>query len=224
MNLFFDTGLPTMIALGAVALVVGMMLLRVQRHYGRHPSSNSPASPSPAPRHPSPAPRAPAARELGEWEVHMHDFAREMSGQLDSKMAALEHLIREANRAAARLESALAAARRQEPPAPAQTVPAETFLRPTSQADALKPAASVAGGGERTKDEGLGIDTDFRPNTPSLIPHPSSLSSADRPSRQRRHEEVYTLADYGYSAPEIAQQTGTPVGEIELILSLREKR
>jgi hypothetical protein len=201
MSLFADTGLPTMIALGAVVLLVGMMLLRLQRYYGRRPSSTSPVSPSPAPRHPSPV-----TREMAELEVQMHDLAREMSGQLTSKMAALEHLIRDADRAAARLEAALTASRQKETPAPAlggtgilpvfPTCTGETPVPPgvpppASQADALKPAAD---------------------------------RFAERPSRQRRHEEVYTLADYGYDAAEIAQRVGTPVGEIELILSLRGSR
>ena len=40
-------------------------------------------------------------------------------------------------------------------------------------------------------------------------------------SRPRRQEEIYTLADYGYEPAEIARRVGTPVGEVELILSLR---
>jgi hypothetical protein len=142
-----------------------------------------------------------------EWEVQMHEMAREMTGQLTSKMAALEHLIREADRAAARLEAALGAASRrhegesvhearQEPRAPG---PQEPLPAPASQADALKPGAA---GVARVQEDRL----------------------AERPSRERRHEEVYTLADYGYDAPEIARRLATPVGEIELILGLRQKR
>jgi len=41
--------------------------------------------------------------------------------------------------------------------------------------------------------------------------------------RAHRREEVYTLADYGYAPAEIARRLGTPVGEVELILSLRKK-
>ncbi len=42
-------------------------------------------------------------------------------------------------------------------------------------------------------------------------------------SRPRRQEEIYTLADYGYEPAEIARRVGTPVGEVELILSLRNQ-
>jgi hypothetical protein len=37
----------------------------------------------------------------------------------------------------------------------------------------------------------------------------------------RRHEEIYTLADSGWTSAAIAGHVGSPVGEIELILGLR---
>ena len=207
MTLLAETNLPTLIALAFVAVVVGMMLLRVQRYYGRHPSPRPPlGSSSQAGAAPGPRQRG-AAAEMAEWEVQMHDFARQMSGQLDSKMAALEHLIREADRAAARLEAATAAAQGQEPPASPRTSPpgpAEIAAAPSSQADALRPTA----GEDRLADD---------------VPRAEDLSGT-RPSRQRLHEEIYTLADYGYDAAEIARRVNSPVGEIELILSLRDKR
>ncbi len=38
-----------------------------------------------------------------------------------------------------------------------------------------------------------------------------------------RHQEVYTLADQGQSAPDIARQLDRPRGEIDLILALRPR-
>jgi len=225
MTVFAETNLPTLIALALLAAVVGMMLFRVQRYYARHPTSRPSFGASSRAEHSSRTGASPpthqqgVAREMIEWEVQMHDLVREMSGQLNSKMSALEHLIREADRAAARLEAARAAASGVESPAPAPILPQpahspdhvpasagpqDDSRRPTSQADALKPviAADQVSAADRTDEE----------------------PSAGRPSRQRRHEEIYTLADYGYDAAEIAQRVGTPVGEIELILSLRDKR
>jgi hypothetical protein len=224
MTVFAETNLPTMIALGLLAAVVGMMLFRVQRYYRRHLSPGPPFDASSRAGHPSrtgTSPRTPphgVAREMVEWEVQVHELVREMSGQLNSKMAALEHLIREADRAAARLEAALAAAGVASPapaPPPEQPThspddvrtsagPQDDARRPTSQADALKPVtpADRVSEADRANEE----------------------RSAARPTRQRRHEEIYTLADYGYDAAEIAQRVGALVGEIELILSLRERR
>ena len=53
----------------------------------------------------------------------------------------------------------------------------------------------------------------------------SILSTAeDQPpatDRARRREEIHRLADDGFAAAEIARRVGSPVGEVELILSLR---
>jgi hypothetical protein len=40
----------------------------------------------------------------------------------------------------------------------------------------------------------------------------------------RRHEEIYTLADSGLDSESIAKRIGSPVGEIDLILGLRQTR
>jgi hypothetical protein len=145
--------------------------------------------------------------------------------QLDSRIGALEQWIREADRVAARLESALADARRatagstaaghapHEPdtmkssstavPDPSsQTAPGET--PPRSQADGLR-SAGIAG------------------PKPQPEMHEDTMTVA-RPSADRRYEEIYTLADYGLDAGEIAQRVGSPVGEVQLILSLRGQR
>src|SRR4030042_1388931 len=110
MSVFAQIPFPTSLLLAAVALTIFILLMRVQRYDG-------------APREPrpswSPPPREKPfeeAHHLGEpmsmvqWEVEMHETARRLSAQLDSKMGVLEHLVREADRAAARLEAALAAA------------------------------------------------------------------------------------------------------------------
>ena len=111
----------------------------------------------------------------------MHDTARDLSAQLDSKLSALGALVAEADRAAARLEAALERA-------------AEPVPRTNNQARSLQR-------GEADERGEAGV-----------------RAAASRP---RRQEEIYTLADYGYEPAEIARRVGTPVGEVELILSLR---
>ena len=48
-----------------------------------------------------------AQHQVEHWEVRMHDLARELSAQLDSKMSALEHLIQDAERQITRLDERL---------------------------------------------------------------------------------------------------------------------
>jgi len=82
------------------------------------------------------------------------------------------------------------------------SAPADTDSRPSSQADALRPSMPH-------HSPAVGLS----PNRPA--------SSA---GREQRYNEIYVLADYGHSLSEIAQQVAVPVGEVELILSLRDRR
>jgi hypothetical protein len=197
--------------MAALILIIGFLLWRTQRNLGRQePIWNTHDEPPEKPV--KPGHHLGASEELVQWEVEMHDMARDLSGQLDSKMSALQHLIREADRAASRLETALEAIKREQAPRPmgSSAVANDTPpLAPTprmvmSQADSLR--------------------------TPKVSDEPVASSSAtatkpsDRPSADRRYEEIYLLADYGFSQADIAQRVSMPIGEIQLILSLRSKR
>jgi hypothetical protein len=135
--------------------------------------------------------------DLAQWEVEMHETARQLSAQLDSKLSLLQSLIVEADRAAARLEGMLERA--------------YPTLPPGNQAESLCPGTAQA-------------HDDLQDLEP--IAEESKSLAADRmPSqaadRARRRGEVYRLADYGFGPSEIARRVGSPVGEVELILSLR---
>ena len=171
---------PSTWLLLGVAVVAGILLLRTNRYYARQ-RQQQPSAPGPTTAAPQSARchvETPAG--MARWEVAMHDTARELSAQLDSKLSALQALVAEADRAAARLEAALASAA-----APARP--------PSHQAESLQ----HAGGSDR--------------------------DPATAAPRTRRQEEVYTLADYGYDAAEISRRLGTPIGEVELILGLRQQ-
>src|SRR5271157_4551382 len=76
---------------------------------------------------------APSSRlpdHLAQWEVEMHETARQLSAQLDAKLSLLQSLIVEADRAAARLEGALDRA--------------YPSLPPGSQAESLRPVVEHA--------------------------------------------------------------------------------
>lgn len=51
-----------------------------------------------------------APTEVGRWEVHMHETARNLMGELNTRIAVVDQLVRDANQAAERLEQALARA------------------------------------------------------------------------------------------------------------------
>jgi hypothetical protein len=148
---------------------------------------------------------------MTEWEAQMQERARELSSRLDSKIVALEERIREADRAAARLEAAVAAAERQI--APVSDPPSEDPPRARADSPGLPPISQA----EALRSAGTG---NARPPVGSRNDDEASA----RPAAERRYEEIYMLADYGLAPSEIAQRVGSPIGEVELILSLRGKR
>ncbi len=175
-------------------VVVGYLYLRSQRYFARQ--KNDAASAAGAATTPPEKPYTAVPQDLTRWEVEMHDTARQLSGQLDGKLAALGHLIRDADRVAARLEAALAATR--------PAAPATTEEPSGNQARALQAAGAA--------------------EEPAESPAAASPSATPRPPADRRYEEIYLLADYGFDPAEIGRRVNMPVGEIQLILSLRAKR
>ncbi len=193
MHLLAQSGVVTALVLVALALVIAWLLLRVHRHLARQKRNDSPLVRVTRPKQAEPGHHLDAPAEVLRWEVQMHETARELSAQLDSKMGALQAMIAEADRAASRLEAAGA----ESPDALRQPVPPDS--QPTTQAEALRPSGP-----------------------PDQAPGEADQASP-RCSIGRRQEEIYTLCDYGLDAAEIARRVGSPVGEVELILGLREK-
>lgn len=194
MALFARDGTVAAIFLGALALVIGWLLFRTHRYLSRQTRDNSPLVRTTRPDRAAPGHHLNAPDDVARWEVQMHEIARELSAQLDSKMGGLRALIADADRAAARLEAATVK------PLDAARPPADSEPKPTTQAEALL----AAGASDHPADD--------------------AGQRQDAPSLERRKEEIYTLSDYGLDAGEIAGRVGSPVGEVELILGLREKR
>jgi hypothetical protein len=185
---------PQIVFLLGLSIVIVILMMRSRRYF-RQVSQHS-SAPRASYAIAAPRPSAAPPKSLEQWEVSMHELARDLSGQLDSKIRVLEMLIREANETAARLEVA------QGKPRPASTAqPAKSKIAELPASDPapiikpIRPAASA------------------RPAKSSIEP----LKIANNP----RFERVYALADAGMSPASIANQIGSQVGEVELILSLR---
>ena len=139
-----------------------------------------------------------AEYDLAQCEVQMHETARELSAQLDAKLSLLQSLTAEADRAAQRLEEAIA---RSHPAIP-----------PGSQAESLRPLST----GEHFTPH----RAEFASSSPLATDAESEMPESS--DRSRRRDEIYHLADYGFAPVEIARRVCSPVGEVELILSLRQ--
>ena len=133
------------------------------------------------------------------WQVEMHETARELKGELDSKMSALQALVLMARKESTRLEAAL---RR------ADSVDAEI------PRDSLAKIASLA-------DPEAIADPHALAHTAAQIPAPVSSASTDLFDADRKALAVARLADQKRSPVEIAQQLDLPIGEVELLLSWR---
>ncbi len=210
--LFFaeGSGLPgslTLVVLGILAAIIGALLVGTQSYYTRNKSSAVTFEPL-ARRESAEPPHGANAPQTAPWEIGTYETARELSAELDSKMNTLVHLIEEADRSAARLEAALAAAGRK-----AGSAAGPTHERsPDTLATDPRAHATLAGQAEGLLSASAGE---------RAAPNTGNQPSGPAPAAPRRCEEIYTLADDGYAAAEIAHRSGVPVGEVQLILSLR---
>lgn len=202
----------SLVFLGALLVVIAFLLFRSQRYFGRQERASTPPLDPPPPSPQRPAHHLGSPGPLVQWEVEMHDVARDLGGQLDSKMVALEHLIREADRAAARLETALEAMKRECAALPSIPPAAQEAERPKQHPATPYPTHQA------------GALTMAGPAEEPARPLSRSVASSERLPADRRYEEIYLLADYGFEPADIAHRVGMPIGEIQLILSLRAKR
>ncbi len=188
-----------LIFLLGLALVIFILLVRSKRYFRQVTQYQLPA-PRPARKMETPKTVSAPPRDLEKWEVQMHDLARDLMGQLDSKIRVLELLIRQADDAAARLEAAAAKT---------GGAPLRRIAR-----DAIEPPAAPMP---------LSTNDAISPRAPRAARNSGEARKPLKMTNNPRFERVYALADAGMSAPTIAKQIGTQIGEVELILSLRGK-
>ena len=197
-------------------VVAGYLFLRSQRYFARQRDdaafADRPATP------PSERQSTAVSQEMTRWEVEMHDTARQLSGQLDGKLSALGHLIREADRAAARLEAALSASG-------SSTLECGDSPQLSLPPDAGGASAHADAGEEPPGNQARALQAGGAAGEPAEPPAGAAPPSATPcPPVDRRYDEIYLLADYGFDPAEIGRRVNMPVGEIQLILSLRAKR
>lgn len=177
-------------ALGAA--IVSFFLIRRSRRYLAQVAGNQPGRAIPASALSDRQPETPLTRDVLRAEVRIHDTARELMGQLDSKMSALQALNLMAGDAAQRLEAALDRAERL----------GLAAHRDTLEELAELPAQDLASANGTIAD--LSRDSERR----------------SRVDQEHCLRLVLSLARTGRNAPSIADELGMPVGEVEMLLSL----
>lgn len=102
----------TILFLAGLGLTCAVLLFRTHRQLSGRPKREipSPTTFSQPRQQATPAHRLDAPRETRQWEVEIHDLARDLKAELDSKIVVVEQLIREAKTQADRLEAAISRA------------------------------------------------------------------------------------------------------------------
>lgn len=154
------------VVVAAAAAATFLVLTGVQRFKRRRETVSS----APQPTASQPAVPMPQAAE--RWQVELHDFTREAEARLDTKLAALQRLILQADERIAHLES-------------------------------------------------LGLDAPSKHTQESPIAGPHFSTAQAAPQGQARTAAIFAMSDAGNNAATIANRLGTPIAEVELILSLR---
>lgn len=91
----------------ALGLIIAILLMRAHRRLARGRDDDRALV---VPRRPKPEPATrlvDGPPELARWEVEMHQTARDLSAELNSRASVLRAMVAEADRAAERLEAAL---------------------------------------------------------------------------------------------------------------------
>jgi hypothetical protein len=206
-------GTAQCIFLIGLALLIVILLVRSRRHF-RQVTQYQVPRPDASPALRQPLQSAMPPRDFEKWEVAMHDLARDLSGQLDSKIRVLELLIRESEKVAARLETALARTRGSADPTRETARP--TTLTPNGKKSGDPPSPSVATGF-------LPKSTTAPASASAAATRTMAASSPTSATDKPRFDRIYALADAGLSPATIANQIGSQIGEVELILGIRKK-
>jgi len=191
------------IGLGAGMLILAWVVMR------RRFRNLTDSQPEPRPAHPSTvfqggmlgglrAARQPstglmdAPSSIARWEIGMHEAARDMRAELDSKMMALNVLIAQARDESDKLEALLRRAEQ---------------LGLSAVRDPLQVVADLNSDDRQVAQAAEDQLHRAADGTAGILPPLA--------------DQIYALADEGQQAKQIACQLGAPLGEVEFALGLR---
>jgi DNA-directed RNA polymerase specialized sigma24 family protein len=170
--------------------------------------------------------------KAAKWEVEIHKLGRQIIGQIDSKMAALQAMTLDANRTANRLEilvehlEQFARTQIQEQP---RAEVSETIISASELPTEAAPLAEVL---EELTEELEGIRKNIRQSTAFTeeTQHATILRLVELQKEELGNDraadlrgEAVMLANYGLDFREIARRLGISQGEVEIMLQMQEQ-
>ncbi len=192
----------SLLFLAGVLLLIVILLRRAYRYQRRRRAESRDDRFAP-PRDTALPPRsttvlADAPPSVLRWQVAMHEAVRDLRAEADSKMRALQALVRRAEEASARLEAAMVHAQRS---GAAEDDDLEILRQ-------LGDEVASRAGAARTWASGVQL--------PAVLPH----ELGQVPLWQQR--QVVDLAQQGKSPAQIAESIDLSLGDVELILSMSD--
>jgi hypothetical protein len=136
--------------------------------------------------------------ELLRWQVEMHDIARQLKAELDSKLSALQALVILAKRESERLEIAIQKAESLDLPPPNDSL---AILERLGDPAALEDPRALS-------------------KASASLPMPPDRALADPFAGEQTDLKIANLAATDLSACEIAHRLNMPLGEVELRLNV----
>ena len=191
--------LPLAFFLLGLILLISILLRRYYRHFGKRKPDDRPLVRTSRRKADPQQPLMDAPPNVLRWQVEMHETARDLKAEIDTKMVALQQLIRMAGAEANRLEAAIARAER------LGVGPCRDTL-----AELERVTAEVAGEIRSESTAALG-------NLPQMPPATESGNVVSGETQA----QICALAESGLPPREIAEQTGHTVGDVEMVLSLK---
>ncbi len=192
----------------AMIVVITLLLLRSQRRRTQG------ASPKQYRREIDSATNQSAAikRDMERLLVELNELARQINAQIDTKFAKLERSIIDADRRITALRilinEAGGDAQSSDPISPPPQVPENRF-------DSLLPPDS--------SESPISLSSAAAPTAPLDWTVDDSGISDSATDEDAAHHQIYTMADQGHKPVEIARALQQSVGEVELILKLRQR-
>jgi hypothetical protein len=190
---------PVALFLLGLLLLISILLRRYYRYFGKRKPDDRPVVRTTRRQADPQQPLLDAPPNVLRWQVEMHETARDLKAELDTKMVALQQLIRMAEAQTSRLEAAIARAER------LGISPCRDTL-----AELERVTAELA--------EEVGSDSTAGLDHLPEVPAPAAIGNVVSGEARK---QICALAESGLPPSAIAERTGHTVGDVEIVLSLR---
>ena len=176
--------------------------------------------------------------QAAKWEVEIHQLGRQIIGQIETKMAALQAITLDANRTANRLEilvehlEQIAQKQVEKQQEMRQNVDAPPTEAPPTVISATKSAPEAAAPLAEVLKELTDNISDFRNSVKKTATFSEFTEQVEQATILRIEDiqaqslrgEVEMLTNYGLKPPEIARRLNVSVGEVDLILQVQQNQ